>query len=75
VAIAFDRAHISGEGDRTMKEDRFAADALRQMGCEALEALLRKAPLTHDPEELRLRNACWAAVAQRCARETANEPI
>jgi hypothetical protein len=55
-------------------KDRYAAfaqDALAQMGCRGLEELLRSAPLTRDPEELRLRNACWAAVARRCARETA----
>src|SRR5262249_33698793 len=35
----------------------------------ALEARLRQAPLTRDPAELRLRNACWAELAQHCARE------
>jgi len=44
----------------------FARDALAQMGCEALEALLRKAPLTNYPEELKLRGACWAAIARHC---------
>jgi hypothetical protein len=33
---------------------RFAGDALSQMGCEALGALLRAAPLADDPEELAL---------------------
>jgi hypothetical protein len=49
--------------------ERFAADALNQMGCGALEALLREAPATRDLEELRIRQACWAAVARRCAIE------
>ena len=50
----------------------FATDCQAQMGCAALEALLRSAPLTRDPEELRLRNACWAEVARQCAREPTN---
>jgi len=37
----------------------FAKDALAQMRCGALEALLRAAPLTRDPEELKLRQRCW----------------
>jgi hypothetical protein len=49
----------------------FAEDALRQMGCAKLEALLREAPAARDTEELRLRNACWAEVAKQCAQETA----
>jgi hypothetical protein len=47
----------------------FARDALASLGCEALEALLRSAPLTRDPEELRLRNACWFVIARQCLVE------
>jgi hypothetical protein len=50
----------------TDRYSEFAKDCLAQMGCVALEDLLRSAPLTRDPEELRLRNACWAEVAQLC---------
>ena len=49
-----------------MREEKFAAGALAQMGCEAMEALLRSAPPTVDPDELRLRNACWKAIARQC---------
>jgi len=42
----------------------FARDALAQMRCVALGALLRETPPTADPEELRLRSGCWAAIAQ-----------
>jgi hypothetical protein len=48
--------------------DEFASIAVAQMGCEALEALLRSAPKTADPEELRLRNACWTAVVALCPK-------
>jgi hypothetical protein len=44
----------------------FARDSLASMGCAKLEALLREAPLTRDPEERRLRNACWAEVVRHC---------
>jgi hypothetical protein len=36
------------------------------MGCEGLTALLASAPPTTDPEELRLREACWRAVLAEC---------
>jgi hypothetical protein len=50
-------------------EKDFCGEALAQMGCAALEALLRSAPPARDREELRLRNACWAEVARRCPVE------
>ena len=43
-----------------------AKDCLAQMGCRGLEELLRSAPVARDPDELRLRNACWFAIAQQC---------
>jgi hypothetical protein len=48
-------------------ETRFARDALKEMGSLALEALLRAAPPTNDPEVLRSRHACWAQLARRAA--------
>jgi len=47
--------------ERMMRE--FAQDALALMGWAKLEELLRSAPLTRHPEELRIRNACWGEVA------------
>jgi hypothetical protein len=56
MALRRARLHFKAMKKRKVTPEQFAADALDQMGCEALEALLRVTPETSD--DAALREAC-----------------